>query len=445
MREWLGKVVGSEAEDLSRHDKWLCMMYPRLQVLRQFLREDGLVFVQIGHEESGHLRLLLDEVMGATFRNAVVVRRGVKNVQAQFQTVDSLASAHDLVYCYSRSRDVQLPRLQHNLGAVEQGKWDTFWRGTDRPTMRYELFGQTPQRGQWRWRRERAMSALAAYEDYLREHSARVTLDEYYTATLQEQGIDLDFVRKDESGTVQYYVPPRSYKIIGDVWMDVSTAGTYTEFPHEKHIELLMRIIQWAAGSGDIVLDSFAGSASTAHAVVAANKADAGQRRFILVEMEEDICRNVAAQRLSRVINGYDREKNGTTEHVEGLGGGFRYCTLGPTLFDETGQIRSEVTFPDLAAHVFFTETGSPLPKRRNGRSALLGVYNATAVYLLYNGILRDKSADGGNVLTRSTLAALPPHDGPKVVYGTGCRLGVARLRRERMTFRQIPYEVRTS
>jgi len=111
----------------------------------------------------------------------------------------------------------------------------------------------------------------------------------------------------------------------------------------------------------------------------------------------------------------------------------------------ETGSIRPQVTFADLAAHVFFTETGEPIPKRTNGRTPLLGVCNGTAYYLLFNGILGDKRPDGGNVLTGKVLEKLPAHDGPKVVYGEGCRLGKTRLKRERITFKQVPYEIKTA
>jgi hypothetical protein len=126
------------------------------------------------------------------------------------------------------------------------------------------------------------------------------------------------------------------------------------------------------------------------------------------------------------------------------LGGGFRFVTLAEPLFDETGNIRANVRFGDLAAHVFFVETGVPLPKRKNGRTPFLGAHNGVAVYLLFNGILGDKTPQGGNVLTRAVLEMLPPHDGPKVIFGTGCRLGPERLKREGVTFRQIPYAVKT-
>jgi len=158
--------------------------------------------------------------------------------------------------------------------------------------------------------------------------------------------------------------------------------------------------------------------------------------------MDANICRNVTAERLKRVCNGYTKP-NG--ESVEGLGGGFRYCELGEPLFAADGSIRKEISFSDLARHVFFTETGEPLPSDVTGKSPFIGATKGTAVYLLYNGILGDKAPRGGNVLTSEVLTMLPPHYGPRVVYGTACRLSPNRLKREGIFFRQIPYEIRTN
>jgi len=130
------------------------------------------------------------------------------------------------------------------------------------------------------------------------------------------------------------------------------------------------------------------------------------------------------------------------------LGSGFRYCNLGEELFDDAGNICGTVTFPDLAAHVFFTETGVPIPKRATGKTPLLGEYNGKALYLLFNGVLGDKSTSGGNVLTNEIMRGLPEpttKDAFRVIYGEGCRLGAARLKREGIVFRQIPYEIKTS
>lgn len=215
---------------------------------------------------------------------------------------------------------------------------------------------------------------------------------------------------------------------------DIFGEGALFETP--KPTRLIQRILQLATNSGDLVLDSFAGSGTTGHAVLKMNQAtpDLPPRRFILVEMEANIAQPITAERLKRVIRGYG--------DMAGTGGGLRYCTLGPTLFDAAGQIRhGAVTFADLARHVFFTESGSPLPAEATG--PLIGVHNGAAVYLLYNGILDDLRPDSGNVLTRSLLAALPAHDGPKIIYGNGCLLSRAYVQAQNITFRQTPYEIK--
>jgi site-specific DNA-methyltransferase (adenine-specific)/adenine-specific DNA-methyltransferase len=211
--------------------------------------------------------------------------------------------------------------------------------------------------------------------------------------------------------------------------------GTQTAFDTPKPTRLIKRILEIATDKEALIMDSFAGSGTTGHATLDLNKADGGRRQFILVEMDENICRDVTAQRLERVIKGH--------EDMPALGGGFRYCTLAEPLFDDKGNIHEKVTFADLAAHVFFTETGQPIPKRAAGKTPLLGVYNGTAVYLLFNGVLGDKQPNGGNVLTGEVFNKLPPHGGMKVIYGTACRLSPQRLKRENIIFRQTPYEIR--
>jgi adenine-specific DNA-methyltransferase len=202
--------------------------------------------------------------------------------------------------------------------------------------------------------------------------------------------------------------------------------------------------VQMSTSDNDIILDSFAGSGTTGHAVLKLNQEDGGDRRFILVEMEPEIARTITSERLKRAIEGYEWEgRRGKVNEEEGLGGSFRFCELGPTLFDAQGQIRDDVSFVDLAHHVFFTETGEPLPKKAAPDSPILGTANGVAVYLLYNGILKDKSEDGGNVLTQAVLSGLPLCAGPKVIYGNGCMLSAAYLQREGITFRQIPYEIK--
>jgi site-specific DNA-methyltransferase (adenine-specific)/adenine-specific DNA-methyltransferase len=215
-------------------------------------------------------------------------------------------------------------------------------------------------------------------------------------------------------------------------------------FMTPKPKELIERVLQIATNPGDLVMDSFAGSGTTGHAVLKMNAAspDATARRFIMVEVESEIARSITRERVSRVAKGYTNPKG---EEVEGLGGSFRFCQLGEPLFDETGAIRSSVKFAELARHVYFSETGEPLPKERVPNTPFLGECRGVGIYLLFNGILGDKSASGGNMLTRSVLEKLPPFDGPKVIYCTGCLLGRERLASEQIIIRQTPYEIKTA
>jgi adenine-specific DNA-methyltransferase len=193
--------------------------------------------------------------------------------------------------------------------------------------MRFEIFGIKPDTGQWRWSEERAYKAKRNYERYREEHSASLTLDEYYGLKKQESGVDLDFVRLGPDNTVQYYVSPRNYKILSDVWMDLRTSGKSTDFAHEKHEELLERIIRWGTNPGDWVLDSFAGSGTTG---AVAHKMG---RRWLMVELGEH-CHTHIIPRLKKVIDGED--KGGITDAVGWKGGGgFRYYYLAPWLLEK--------------------------------------------------------------------------------------------------------------
>jgi len=224
------------------------------------------------------------------------------------------------------------------------------------------------------------------------------------------------------------------------------------KFTFPKPVGLIAYLVSMVADKSALVLDSFAGSGTTAHAVLQLNKQDGGGRRFILVQLpyesEEqkgsgfNLCDQLTAKRVRTVAQGYTNLKG---ENVDGLGGGFRYCELGEPLFDEGGKIRETVSFADLARHVYFTETGEPLPRERVTKSPFIGECRGVGIYLLFNGILGDKSASGGNVLTRSVLAKLPKFDGQKVIYCAGCLLGKDRLQAERILVRQTPYEIKVS
>ena len=270
-------------KDSYQHSSWMCMMVDRALMAQGLLASDGLFSVQIGDEETAHVRVLFGEVF-AERKNSVVVRRGIKNVQAQFKDIDRLSLGHDVVHSYAKRPGVRLAHLRQALDDEKPGKWDTFWRGTDRHTMRYELFGKTPETGQWRWEEGRARRAINAYEHYQEHESATKSLDDWYAENVQS-GIDLDFVRLSEDGVVQYYVPPQNFRLVSDNWLDIPASGNLTAFAHEKSLPLLQRVISWSTQPGDYVLDYFGGSGSTGHAAFSMPPAGEGKRRFILVEM----------------------------------------------------------------------------------------------------------------------------------------------------------------
>ena len=357
MKEWLKVNSPVDGEDLERHDKWLCMMWPRLHLLKELLADDGVIFVSIDDNEQHHLRMMMDEIFGdLSFKNSIIVRRGTKNVQSQFATIDALATGHDTILLYSKQNALRLPKLMSTGEVASPGKWDTFWRGTDRPTMRYELFSVNPEQGQWRWTEQRTHNAIANYEMYCEEYQTLYSLDEYFGLVKQQEGRDVDFVRLGPDQTVQYYVPPRNYTILSDVWMDLRTSGRLTHFPHEKHDEFVKRMIKWLTNKDGIILDSFAGSGTTAHAVLALNKEDGGNRKFILVECE-DYADTITAERVRRVINGVPDARDKSLR--EGLGGSFTYCTLGEPI-DVEGMLTGE-NLPEysvLAAYLLHTASG---------------------------------------------------------------------------------------
>ena len=206
-------------------------------------------------------------------------------------------------------------------------------------------------------------------------------------------------------------------------------------FSFPKPSRFIQYLIAQATDKDSLVLDSFAGSGTTGHAVLKQNAEDGGNRRFILVEMDGKISEDVTTQRVRRVAAGYSNAKG---QAVSGLGGAFQFCRLSAEpLFDADGQIRSDVRFAQLAEFVWFAETGSGYTGSAD--SPLLGVHEGRAIYLLYDGILKDKSVAGGNVLTGPVLDVLPPFAGPRVIYAAANRLG-SRTAREGITFKQTPY-----
>ncbi|MFH7180725.1 site-specific DNA-methyltransferase [Klebsiella pneumoniae] len=285
-----GNKISTNTETSGRfHTSWLNMMYPRLKLAKNLLHSDGFIFVSIDSHEVSNLKIIMDDIFGEEcYRNTIAVRRGIKNVQAQFEDVSALSQGHEYIILYSKNSLSRLPKLSQSHLEQKPGKWDTFWRGTDRPTMRYELFGITPEKGQWRWEKNRTAEAIENYRFFLEKKSQQMSLDDWFFDNLTSTNKKLNFVRKNDEDVVQYYVPPSDGKILSDNWMDISLSGNETIFDTEKNTDLLERIINWICrSSNDIVLDFFAGSGTTGHAVLKSNSKNNSNIHYMLIQLPE--------------------------------------------------------------------------------------------------------------------------------------------------------------
>jgi DNA modification methylase len=261
--------TSSVLEEIAYRDTWgkgndsfIQMLYERLELAKSVLHENGAIVVHMGDKVAASVKLVLDEVFSIdNYRNTIVVTRGTKNVQAQFEGIRSLSVGADYLLLYTKNPLIRLPKLTFATEEKRKGKWDTFWRGTDRPTLRYELLGITPRSGQWRWKSEVADIAIKNYEKYLQ--SGESDLDRYYEENLMS-GRELKFLRKNEEENVQYYVPPSDSKLANSVWTSLRTIGTVTDYATEKHEELSSVVVSWLTKEGDIVCDFFCGSGTTA-------------------------------------------------------------------------------------------------------------------------------------------------------------------------------------
>jgi adenine-specific DNA-methyltransferase len=445
---WLGRAVGREAEDLSRHDKWLCMMYPRLRLLKDFLSEDGSIWISIDDNEVHGLKLILDEIFGR--------RNFISNViwQKKYAPANDalwLSESHDHIVVYALSKDVWRPNkltrtdkanaAYKNPDGDERGVWKpgdyTCAKNADeRPNLFYPVFN--PNTGQEIWP---SRSRVWGYgKDEHERHVAEKLI--WWGKTGRNAVPSLKRFRnklRSEGTNAQTVWLWDEVSHTQDGRKEQLSLIPDDPFPTPKPEKLIQRIIELASEHGDLILDTFAGSGTTG---AVAHKIG---RKHIGVEMGDHAVTHIVP-RYRKVIDGDDT--GGISEVVgwEG-GGGFRFCTLGEPLFDADGNVSEAVTFPDLAAHIFFCDTGSPLPKRVDGSSSLIGSFQGRAIYLLFNReAMGFPKAETGNVLTASVLESLPLPEpgftGPRVVYGEGCTVPDDRLASAGVNFRQVPYQI---
>ncbi|MBF0657584.1 site-specific DNA-methyltransferase [Psychrobacter sp. NG25] len=483
IKAWLGKVVGAESDDLSRHDKWLCMMQPRLALLKSFLKEDGVIFVSIDENEYGNLRILLDEIFGVTNRVGTIIWKNATD-----NNPTKIAIEHEYILCYAKKitylpKEWKSPNLSAKERLLELSE-ELISKYTDSEEL---------QKVYSKWLKEHKFE-MWPFQDYKFIDSEGIYTGMRSVHNPGKEGYRYDVLHpetnnpckqplmgyrfpestmnslikegriifgNDENKLVELKVYAKDYRAKLSSFFELDgRKGTnqlkeifpenVRPFDFPKPTDLIEELISFTTSNSDIILDSFAGSGTTAHAVLKANKADNHNRTFILTEMKENIAKTITQPRMKRVIEGYTK---GNKELISGLGGGFQYCRLSEEpLFNADGAIRSDVSFEQLAEFVWFMETGTGLNKSdlksidKKNSTPYLGQYKDRAIFLLYNDILKDKSDAGGNVLNSRTLElleeALPDFKGQKIVYGARTRFDKTKLARLNITFHQLPYEL---
>lgn len=425
-KEWIGKEVGKEGEDAVRHDKWCCMMYPRLVLLKELMRDDGSIWISIDDNEVHRLRALMDEVFGEENFVATVIWEKVYSPKS---TAKHLSENHDYIVVYAKSKDIWKRRLLPR---------------TEEANARYDN-PDNDKRGAWK------PSDLSA-RNFYSKGTYRIECPGGRVIEAPPEGryygvAEDDFWDLDEDGRVWWgddgNSSPQIKRFLSEVKDLVpETIWTYREVGHTqeakkevlrvlgsteapitpKPVSLIDRILQIATHPGDIVLDSFAGTGTTAHAVLDTNVGASESRRFILVQSKHDtkddisekrnICHSLTAERVRRVINGYTYTKRGpkgktSKKKVPGLGGSFTYVRVGDPLFGEYRDFGKKLpSWEDVAKYIFYTETSRDVDLDKldpdTGYVGRTDISGGTAYYLLYTPNHKEDRE-----LSTKTLAAI--------------------------------------
>ena len=424
MRKGLGEVVGKEGEDLTRHDKWLCMMYPRLKLIQSLLADNGAIFISIDDNEQANLKLLCNEIFGD--RNFVfqIAWRRTDNQP----NIGKVARVKEYILCFAKDvRMLTLGRLPLSEKAKNEYRYEDekglFRRAIllDKTRGRFHYPVQTKSgnilNGPW-------MKSEAEFWEMDKNNAV------YWTSGGDEQPYG------------KIYLSESRGAIPSDFWgiefgtnqrasNEVEKLFGKREFDFPKPVSLIENILQISTGQDAIILDSFAGSGTTAHAVLNMNKSDGGNRRFILVEME-DYADTITAERIKRVIKGYSSGKNA----VEGTGGNFSFYEIGPVLLLPNGDLNETVDVRKIREYVYYMETKEPLPAdAKPDEPYFLGLCRNTAYYFYYD---RDNVTTLDHAFLRTIKT---PADG-YTIYADLCTVSPETLEMNHITFKKIPRDI---
>ena len=459
-------------DDNLEHAQWLSMMLPRLQLLRELLREDGSIWVTIDDNEGHYLKVLMDEVFG---RGNFVANIFWQKTHTRENRTD-VSAVHDHILLFAKNRDGwkeirnALPSSDDQLSRFTnpdndpRGAWASLpaHAKAEKGRREAQFFTITTPSGRkvdappgrcWLYTEPRFMEMVADGRIWFGENGGNAPRVKKFLTEVQAGLVPSTLWLHQEVGS-----NGRAKSEVVELFPGEAPFST------PKPEALLQRIIHIATNENDLILDSFLGSGTTA---AVAHKMG---RRWIGIEMGEHAATH-CLPRLQKVVDG---EQGGISKAVGWQGGGgFRFMKLGAPVFDEKGRIHPDVRFATLAAFIWQQETGTALDtSHTRPGTPYLGIHYKTdswsrpsdkgeeqisliktptfACYLLFNGILKDKRPAGGNVLTQAVLDALlalhattPEPAAPLLVYGEACRLGEERLRQANVTFKHIPYDVK--
>ncbi|MBQ7199080.1 MAG: site-specific DNA-methyltransferase, partial [Selenomonadaceae bacterium] len=401
-KKWLGQVVGREGEDFSRHDKWLCMMYPRLKLLKRLLADDGAIFISIDDNEQANLKLICDEIFGhqnfcsnmiwksksggandvngiaCDTENIFVYAKNISSCKFNYDKGAKVSTSYNRVD--SDGRRYSLERLdKQSLGYQESLDFPII--GTDGKIYTVEHKNPKVKRARWRWSKE---TVLERYNELVFNYPY------VYTKNYEKEGgvIPRNLLVDERFGRT------RTGKTELASYFD-----NVSPFSFPKPTKLIQYLVDMATNKNSIVLDSFAGSGTTAHAVLNLNKADGGNRKFILVEME-DYAETITAERVKRVIDGYGK--------VEGTGGSFDFYEIGEQIFIDD-ELNENLDIEKIRAYVWQVDTRTKYVKPSGDCEEFLGVDDGTAYYY-YEGIL-----------DRNFLATIKTRANEYIIYAESC------------------------
>lgn len=445
IQEWLKKVV--DKEDLTRHDKWLCMMMPRLKLLRELLSDDGAIFISIDDNESHNLKSLCDEIFTEINYVATIVWHKVDSPK---NTAMYFSEDHEYILVYAKNKEAWRP---NNLPRTEA------------MIERYKNPDNDP-RGPWLLSDLAARNFYAAGKYSIKTKKGKIIegppAGSYWRVSKEKfQELDKDnriwwgntgnnrpgikrFLSEVKAGVVPQTL--WSWKDVGSNRHSKQELSEILEseandelFITPKPVSLVTKILQIATSKDSIVLDSFAGSGTTAHAVVKLNGEDDGNRKFILVEQEE-YANSLTANRVRRIINGVKSAKEENLRN--GFGGTFSYFELGePIEMESLLRGKKLPSFKEFARYLFYTATGEEFDEKSvNEKSGFIGESRSYDVYLIYKPELDWLKT---NALTLNRLKELPKHNGKKrLVFAPTKYVDDHTLSEFRVEFCQLPYEI---